>query len=95
MFAVDASSDLKEDQFKKIKEFISTVSYSFVVSKSSSHVGVVTYGHGAAPDIAFTTGSDMERLSAAISNLAAQRRGDKLHTGLRVARKLLFGSKGR
>lgn len=95
MFVVDTSSEINKEQFKKVKEFIRSVSYSFVVSKANTQVGVVTYGHYATPEITFRTGNNLKQLSAAITNLGTQRRGDKLHAGMRIARKLLFESKGR
>lgn len=94
VFAVDASSDLKFKEFEEEKNFVYKVASGFSVSESSTHVGVVTYGHSASADITFRHGSDMNRLLSSVRKLQKQRLGHKIHTALTVARRFLFGSRG-
>lgn len=69
VFALDSSYNVTRSEFEEQKRFVLTTISAFTISKSQTHVGVITVSETARKDVELTEYSDPDLLRARVSLL--------------------------
>lgn len=69
VFALDSSYNVTRSEFEEQKSFVLTTISAFTISKSQTHVGVITVSETARKDVELTEYSDPDLLRARVSLL--------------------------
>ena len=73
VFALDSSYELKPSDFDQQKSFVLTMINAFTISKSQTHVGLITVSETARKDIELTEYSQPGVLKARVAGLPAEK----------------------
>ncbi|XP_067057241.1 matrilin-4-like isoform X1 [Acropora muricata] len=89
-FLLDSSASIKSSNYQIMKEFVNSVIDHFHVSDEGTHIGAVSFSHGARTQIRFTSNQDVDQVKASVLAIRHHKSGSRISRGLRKCRVGLF-----